>query len=758
MPAGFRMDNPMNGNMGNVMNDPLLQALLQQFAPPDQTEQALPQEIPQPPPMFQQPPRPANILQFPVNRRHLQEATEFGKAWIKHSAEFTRRKLPEWRLFDELYWNRRRLSQWNTGFSDKRYPISSNRAGRRRGEDHEDWQADFTIACQPFVDSYVQRMFGAIFSSDNYYIIDSRPRPGQSVEDPNFPTSRKLQRKVIDSCNDYEFKSRVEETLKDGARLGTSVSKAIWDEDSEIQINPQTGIPENKVLRHGTTVKPLDLANFLADPFATSGDVQGWSGIGDVTFVSYDVAASRFMKKNRPGPYNCGKAEFFTRWPEGGQPLGSLEHEGFQVDPDAYTDQSSAGTFLKAWDWYGQIHFSDRDDPTECQLVILTDLNAKDCSDGVVVRFKEGRANSIGRRPYLLYQFISTNSAFGMGIIEQNLDLIYYLSHLLNLFVDAVRLVSIPTIKALASSTFAEELSENKGSKWFPGKALICDSDINDIQPFSLQVADLASLQNLIQYLERMLEKRTSVSDATRGITETRKTATEVSSLQQNAAGPLNQKLALFAETFMRPFGRIALSNFADYIFEDQPIWMEGLNGTPQQCVLSVEEIRNGDYDIQAALDVAEQARISKAQTAIQMIPVLMNASQYLLMSENVLVKLRPIFEPALKNIDIQDTDKILELVDEEKKQAILMMMAPPQPPQAGQPPAEGQAPPPSEGEGGPPQLSPELQQLLSTIPAPGNEGGPAGSMPSSMNELLQRMQFEGMTQSPVIPGSQVAA
>jgi hypothetical protein len=30
--------------------------------------------------------------------------------------------------------------------------------------------------------------------------------------------------------------------------------------------------------------------------------------------------------------------------------------------------------------------------------------------------------------------------------------------------------------------------------------------------------------------------------------------------------------------------------------------------------------------------------------------------------------------------------------------------------------------------------------------------------MPSSINELLQRAQFDGMTQSPVIPGSQVAA
>lgn len=725
---------------------------------------------------------------------HVEEAEKYVKAWMKGSAEFIEDKVPLWNLLEDLYWNRRKLNEWNEQYVNSKL-LSLNRAGRRRTQ-KGDWRSQFVLAVAPFCDNYTQSMHQRIFAAKDYFVVDVRPKNGPSVEDPDFPTARKMQRKLLDSSNELQFQSRTHEFLSDAVNFGTAVAKTIWEDkvvtDWECNIvdpNPQTRYRQSqRSLRQGTKAKIINLAKFLPDRYATSGDIQDWSGVGDRTTVSYELLKNRFQKG---GPYNLGKDDFFTEWPEQGDHISADDAEDIKDDQAAYIQQQAGEgdpTFLKVWEWHGEIHFSDRPEPTECVATVITGLRAKDPTSGILVRLREAPALRLGKRPYLEYQFSPTAGPLGIGIIEQNLDLIWYLSHCVNLFIDVVRFTSVPIIKALSSAAFLADRDDEGNVIWTPGMVLECTSSINEVESFALQAPQLSSLITLIQYLERMLEKRTAVSDATRGVGETRKTATESHILQTQSQQPIAEKLNLFAETYLVPYAEIALGNFAQFVREDQQIWVRGTNGIPEPRTLTVAEITAGQYVVRAALDVEDSAKISKAQTAIQFLQTLQQLEMPMLINESIKTSFKPIMDSICANLDVADPDLIFEQVDEQTQQQLIQQKSPP--------PEQPPPPVPSEsmsfkdlpiagkiqmaqqagiqltpfdimsamlqtGEG----VSPEGGGFGGMSPpspgdpsAPGMNGGPVGPNPSSLNDMFGRIQQNAQMQSPVPMGQGMAA
>jgi hypothetical protein len=483
----------------------------------------------------------------------------------------------------------------------------------------------------------------------------------------------------------------------------------------------------------------INLSRFLPDPDAKSGDCQRWEFVGDRGPVPYNLIKGRFSQPRKPGPYNVGYREFMDQWPECGQQLGHAELDILKDDPSvADIGTSSPVTYLQAWEYHGRIYFSDRGHSTECVLTVVTDLNATDPNGGVVVRFQEVPAVKMGCRPYVVYHLVPQAGPLGLGLIEPNLDLIWLLSHSVNLFIDACRLLAIPMIKAMKGSDVARETSSKTlGDLVYPGKIFVCSS-IEDVQPFSLQIADLRALIELIQYLEKMLEKRTSVSDSNRGISENRKTASEVVSLQQASQQPLEVALALFKQTFLDPFGRIALAQFQRHITDDQTVWMRGAQSNPVPQTLTAEEIQTGAYAVEATVDMPRHAKISRAQTILQVIPVLQQNALPLLMVENTYPKMAGLFQALLQCLDIPDETNVMEQVDEQTKMQLLQMLMPQQAPAPNAP---------QQPQGG------ETGQPIQPDPGMGE-----GNLPPEIMEMIRQAQYSGQATAPVPTGQQMAA
>jgi hypothetical protein len=693
---------------------------------------------------------------YPVRKEPTKAQVEHAKAEIpkmmKRSAEYMETKRGLIELCWDLYFNLRRLNQWYpyqdhknlTKYQEAILGIKSTIA-KAAGAKQPKWRSDFTIACSPFVDSYVESFVQSVFSQDEYFQVKPGPRNSTgSVEDPQFPTSRKIQTKLLQTSNDMLLRAAVDSSMRDAAVTGTLAAKMPWYEETQLQLGINgMGMPEFKeqVIRHGTDLKSLDLSRFLPDPDATTHDCQQWRFVGDRTEVDWEILSKRFQTASRPGPYNVGRKEFNDKWRDSGDSTTQRYSGRFIRDDE---DKDTATKFgkgrLQVWEFHGKVHFPGDDLPTECVSTFISDLNSDDPAGGVMVRLQLQPALTVGLRPYCVYHFIRQNGPLGVGIIEQNLDVIWMLSQAQNLFIDACRLMAIPLIKARKDALFTRSTDkDNVGNMLFPGKILEFDSDPNEVSPMWLQ-ADLSSVLQLIQFLEGQLEQRTAISASTRGVQDSRKTATEFAGLIQQSLRPINAKLALFKESVLDVYAKVAVCNLQTYVFEDQQIFVQGVDGVPRPTTLTVEELQTGEYVVSSVLDLPDQTKISKAQTILQVIPVLMQIQLPLLQYENKRIKFSGLIEALLRNLEITEMANVLETVDEMTKQQLLMAMMPPMPGQQNQAP-------PADQEGQPPGPM-----------VPGTEGGPTGSEPNDLETLLQQIQFAAQNSGPVPVGQQQAA
>lgn len=683
-------------------------------------------------------PQSEEILPQPTQKQ-IREAESFLLPWLKASAEYVSSKLPKLKLCRDLYYNTRRLSDFDY-HSPAKELIDRHVGSREKAPDQ--WHADIPVSPAPWVGSIAQRLHSSVFAMEEYCQIVPEPGNEPSLEDEQFPTSKKIQSVILRQNQDMKVRVQAYQAIRDMVMLGTVVIKAEYYEKSIKRVfeDPVTASKSEKeeVVSQGTVLHPLDLARWLPDRDATTNDPQMWQGIGDRQLVSWDKIRGRFGNEAHPGPYNVNRQKFFERWKEG-EEYDPNTDDRLNVDADTAAGTSKKRKYLMAWEYHGEIPFSDG--TREVVATVLTGPNGgNDPSGGILVRLQLKPVLEIGLRPYAVGHFEpGDGAAFGAGIIELNLDLLYYLSHLVCLYIDAVRLTSIPMLKRRDGGGSMLN-SDQDGDIVYPGKIWRFTVDADDIQPFGLQAPDLRSLVNLIQYFEKMLEKRTTVSDATRGLSQTRKTATEAAGLMQASDVPLVVLKQNLNDCLLEPFSKFQLCYFKRRMLDDQEVWVKGSDGMDKPVVLTVEEIRTGRYRARWPMDDGSKAKISKAQTIQQILPVLDQLEQNLLLWENQKISRAGLVKELLRTLEITQIDEVLQQVDEQERlerlQILMPDLFPPQPPPNQAPP---QGPPP---EGGPPP-----------IPADAPEGGPIRPDPNPMNDMARDVHQEALNAAPVIPG-----
>ena len=145
----------------------------------------------------------------------------------------------------------------------------------------------------------------------------------------------------------------------------------------------------------------------------------------------------------------------------------------------------------------------------------------------------------------------------------------------------------------------------------YPGKVWTVD-DPGDIQPFPTLNFPQQEVNHLIDYLNSLLERRTTVSEITLGVSTRRKTATEAHILQESAMSPFATRTDLCARAFLEPLGKIALSMLQQFLLDDQTITVRNSSGQEVPLVVRSEEIQKSLYRLSATLsDLAAGAELS---------------------------------------------------------------------------------------------------------------------------------------------------
>ena len=696
------------------------------------------------------------------SQEHIDQAREYCAKWMKESYELVKRKLADWRLYEDLYYNRRKLSKWEEDQSTSLDANVRNAVQRHTGKTVADWRADFTIPCSQFIDAYRSKMSRSIFASRDFLEVEARAGiTKSSTEDDQFPTAKKLQAKLIDTSKEMKFRTRTNVYLRDMLVFGTGLAKELWVEDTYEQLEwneeLQAAIPREITWRQGVQVKLINPEYILPDPHADSSDPQFCDGIGDRAIVSWEECAALFGDKDNPGPYNLGKDEFFERWPsaEEAEAYNTAKTPEVSRDADQYTlsaDSSKRG--LMRWERHGRVWFTDKTTPVECVDVFLTGLQAEDPTEGVFVRHQERPILlNIGKRPYLVTPFIPQPGFFGMGLIEMVQRLVYILSHLINKLIDGVRLEADPMLIRGGASRAVE--SDAKGDTSYPGK--IWDvMDVNDLKPFSFD-AKLQQLIQAIQFFDRMLQLVTSVDQGVRSVPTPRETATAFAGRTGQAVEAIMDVLDTVVENYLEPYGHLALAYFQERIFSNLKVPIQDAKGVWTQVELTQEELRTGEYVVTAALDTQEPAKISKAQMLSQLVPILEQERMALAQFDGRFLSMSRLFDEIFDLAKVPNPDKILPVMTPEQ-QGQMAAMTQPQPEQGAEG-GEGEA---AEGAdqtamGGAGSQVANMLMAAGIDPQEilGGNGGPAGEEPFDLNALMATLQAEGMLESPVTPGDQ---
>lgn len=714
------------------------------------------------------PPTPKLPLLPKPSTERVEQARKYVAASMKESCEYMQRKLEDLRLWEDLYYNRRCLSKWGQEQSGEYNSRIVNLVGELRKTTKLNWRADFTIPCSQFVDEYVTKMVRSIFATREYLVVAPKSittgeAAQESAEDAQFSTSKKIQSKLIDSSNLMKFRTRTKGFCKDMLIFGQGIGKEIYIDDTHTEItwNPETDQPvENTVTwRQGCQVRLVNPEYFLPDVQADSSDVQSWDGVGDRSPQTWEAIASRFGSEETPGPYNIGDKEFFKRWPSADEAEAWNTNHAPRVraDSDAYSLTAEASRRnLMVWERHGLVWLGDPETggsrPVECVNTFITGLDELDPSEGVFVRHQERPIlNAIGLRPYLVNHFIPLSGPLGMGLIDAVQRIIFILSHLINKFIDNVRLESDAMLKRRSGTDINVGIEDYAhGDESYPGKVWDV-MDMADLEAFTLK-ANLQDLLQAIQYFDRMLQLVTAVPDATRATPVSRETATAFAGRIGQSAESAMDVLDSVVENYLEPYGEIALAYFAMYANDDQTVRVQNAKGVPTEVTLTKEEMRSGEYTVTAALDTQEPAKISKAQALMQIAPAAEQAAPAMMQFEQTFYSRRHLFVEMCRLLKV-DGEKIFPLATPEQMAQMAAAMNPQANQETGNPNEQVQQTEEAGGGGVDPQQI--INYMIQMGLIPGGNGGPMGEEPSDMNEITAAIQQEGMAQSPVIPGMQ---
>jgi hypothetical protein len=458
---------------------------------------------------------------------------------------------------------------------------------------------------------------------------------------------------------------------------------------------------------------------------------------------------SLIVRRFKQGIFNANEEEFMRAYSEGVEQLPT------NYQPELWRDQALNALItgrlvdktMTAWEWHGEVPVGDI--ARELIATVLTPRSTDEPTSGIMVRCSVGPALPVGGRPVLCSHFTPLPGVFGDGAVEPNLDLIYYMSNMINILIDNARLSTNVQYKMKRhSSLVLENKKQNKGNEVYPGKVWLVD-EMDDITPFEPANFPHEAMTNLIQYFGHMKEERSGVSDSTLAVASRSKTAHESENLRNMADMPLKSRLNIVVENVFEPAGAIFVGMLQTNMRGAATVPVPGRGNEAESMIITASEIRTGSYRVLASFNTTDQLSMAKAQAMERMTPLITRPDvKQLLLEENrsfsmyswvtkfgMLLGLDSIegFFPMLPPQQAEAM-KMLQQMPPEMIQALLqqMMAAAQAQKQGGQP---GGSPNP-EGNGGQPP-----QQAL----PPGTNGTPLGTNDqSNLGMTIQGLQERG--------------
>ncbi len=425
------------------------------------------------------------------------------------------------------------------------------------------------------------------------------------------------------------------------------VTRHRWDYETLDVIEDEEKIYDCPIIQ----VIPLD--RILPDWTATHSDVQRHSGIGHRVDKPYDHVIEQFER----GVYNLNREEFITRW-EDAPTAATTEDDTLLHDPDSDDLDTDEIRKVTIWEWHGRI-------PTEkghkeCLCTIITDKGADTPENGLLVRLTDTPVLWSGLRPFLAAHYTPLPGPLGMGAVESNLDLIHSISQFISQSQDNARLTANAQLIVRRGSSAARQISTDSDVV-YPGKIWTVD-DPGDIQPFPPLNFPQQEVNSLINYLNGLLERRTTVSDMALGAGSGGKTATEAHILQESAISPFTTRTDLFARSFLEPLGRLALSMLQQFLLEDQTITVRDFSGLDVPVTVTTEEIQTGRYRAVATLTRQDSTRLAKAQSIERVLPILAQF-QSILAGEGVQISFSEIIKRYLDLLGVDGVERVLSRI-----------------------------------------------------------------------------------------------
>lgn len=582
-----------------------------------------------------------------------QEAFAYVSKWCRAARNFVDRKTERWKLLEDLYHNRRELNSWTTRSDSK---SSEMRLGLTThpssGKDR--WQADIILSPSYIVDTWADKAYQSIFSGPEWLtVVPDNPR-GPVTEDLQFPTSYKLQELLLTRLSEGRIHTRIYEILQHMVLYGSVYAKIFWYSKNVTRhhwdYETLEIVETNDKIYDCPIVQVIPLDRMLLDWNATHSDIQRHSGIGHRVDKVYEHIVEQFDR----GVYNLNETRFLQRWEHG---VTASESSGIELDHDPDSDGLEADEIAKltVWEWHGRIPTASGH--KECLCAIVTDKSADSPEDGVMVRLTESPVLWCGLRPFLAAHYTPLSGPLGMGAVECNLDLIHSISQFISQSQDNARLTANAQLMVRRGSSAARQIGA-EGDVVYPGKVWTID-DPGDIQPFPALQFPQQDINYLINYLNGILEKRTTVSEFSLGMSGSGRTATEAHILQESAITPFTTRTDLFARSFLEPLGKIALSMLQQFLLDDQVITVRDFSGVDRPLVVTSEEIQSGRFKVAATLTRQDSTRLAKAQSIERALPTLAGF-QTILAKEGIQVSFSEMIKRYLDLIGVDGAERVL--------------------------------------------------------------------------------------------------
>ncbi len=466
-------------------------------------------------------------------------------------------------------------------------------------------------------------------------------------------------------------------------------------------------------------VQVIPLDRVLLDWTATHSDVQRHSGIGHRVDKTYDHVLEQFER----GVYNLNREEFLTRW-QNAPSAATTAEDALLHDPDSDDLDTDDIGKVTIWEWHGRV-------PTEkghkeCLCTIVTDKGADSPENGILVRLTDSPVLWSGLRPFLAAHYTPLPGPLGMGAVESNLDLIHSISQFISQSQDNARLTANAQLIVRRGSSAARQISTDSDVV-YPGKIWTVDEP-GDIQPFPSLNFPQQEVNSLINYLNGLLDRRTTVSDITFGVGGGGMTATEAHIQQESSMSPFATRTDLFARSFLEPLGRLALSMLQQFLLEDQTITVRDFSGLDVPVTVTSEEIQTGRYRAVATLTRQDSTRLAKAQSIERVLPTLAKF-QSILAGEGVQISFSEIIKRYLDLLGVDGVERVLSRTHPLRKNLPQRMMSSDSA-ERGMP-AESAIP-----FGGNDTHQESAAPLV-------EQGGPMGPEPTDANALAQFLQIQ---------------